>query len=121
MIFNICSFVDFAGLLACLPAEEDSHTPLPCLDTHEEQTGRDEHSAPFLVNRRMLEHYCVEGGNIDQGEQSNKTGHNSPNEELVAPYINRPLGGIAFRVGLHAKEGTAHVNHFPCQEQSEPC
>jgi hypothetical protein len=113
--------VDLAGLLASLAAEIDPLTPLPGLRAQEEQACRNEHDSPFPGNWCVLEDHRVQSRNINEREECDEAGENSPKEELVAPNIDSPLCEIAIRVGLHAEEGSTHINHFPCEEQCKPC
>lgn len=110
----------FGFLTALMATEEDALAPLPGFDTEEEERSFDEDDTPFPADAGVLEHHVVDDGDIKQGEDGDETSHDGPEEELVAPYVVHPLGEIFRGTGLHAEETEAHVNHLPCEEESEP-
>lgn len=69
----------------------------------------------------MFEDVVVDDGNVQGGEDGDETRNDGPEEELVPPDVDHPLGKVALAAGLHAEETAAHVDHFPGQEQREPC
>lgn len=119
-VLDVHVLISFASLFVCFTAEEYPLTPFPRLHASEENTRGNEHNTPFPIDWRMLKHYRVEHWDIDEGEKRDEASDDSPEEELVAPHINRPLREVALRVRLHAEEGATHINHFPRQEEGKP-
>ena len=111
--------LEVAALLG-LAAEVDALGPLPRLYAQEEEHGLDEDDAPFPADACVLEHYGVEAGNVDDGEHGDEARDDGPEEKLVAPGVDDPLGKVLLALGLHAEEGPAHVDHFPGEEECEP-
>jgi len=68
----------------------------------------------------MLEDDVVDDRDVESREDSNEASHDGPEQELVAPDIVHPLGEVLRRLGLHAEERAAHVDHLPGEEESEP-
>lgn len=110
---DVCNFLG-------LPAIVDSLCPLPCFDAKEEENGFNEDNAPFPANTRVFEHNCVEPRDVDDREHGNETRNNSPEQELIAPDVNHPLRKVTLALGLHAEEGSAHIDHFPGEEECKP-
>lgn len=112
----------FLGLSprAELASEVDTLRPLPRLDTGKENGGLDEDDAPFPGDGGMLEDVPVDHGDVDDGEDGDPSGHDRPEEKLVAPDVVHPLGEVAGGFGLHAEERPPHVDHFPGEEEREP-
>lgn len=102
----------FLGLVR-LATEVNTLAPLPGLDAKEEQNGLDEHNAPLPGDSRVLEHTVVDDGDIQNREREDETGHDTPEQEAVAPDVEHPLGEVALRVGLHAEETSAQIDHLP--------
>lgn len=94
--------------------------PLPCLDSQEKEESLNKDNAPFPANTCVLEDDCVQARNVDDGEHGDKACDDSPEQELVAPGVNDPLREVSLALRLHAKEGSAHVDHFPGQEERKP-
>jgi hypothetical protein len=107
-------------LLRTHSTEIDPLAPFPSLNTNKEDARQNEHDAPLPVDGRMLEHNRVQHRDIDERKQRNKPHHDSPEQELVPPHIDRPLREVALTTGLHAEKGASHIDHFPGQEEGKP-
>lgn len=96
--------------------------PLPRLRTQKEQGRSDKHNPPLPRNPRVTENFVVDYRNVYQGENSKEPNNIGPEQELVLPDIPYPLCPAMSRGGgPHVEEGPAHVNHFPGEEEHEPC
>ena len=84
--------------------KEDSLGPFPGFDADEEQNGLYRHDAPFPGDGLVFEDNIVQHGNIKDRKHRDPSGHDGPEEELVAPDIIHPLGKVFFGIGLHAEE-----------------
>ena len=100
--------------------KEDSLGPFPGFDAHEEQDGLDGHDAPFPGDGFVFEDDVVQHRDVEDGEYGDPSGHDGPEEELVAPDIIYPLGEKFLGFRLHAEERPTHIDHFPGQEQCKP-
>ena len=101
-------------------AEKDTLTPFPGLNTSKKEDCLDEHNGPFPADPSMLEDHVVDDRDIEDGENGDKSSHNRPEQELIAPDIVYPLGEVLLRLGLHAEERAAHVDHLPGEEKGKP-
>lgn len=68
----------------------------------------------------MLENTVVDDRDIENGESKHEAGHDTPEQEPVAPDIEHPLGEVALRLGLHAEETASKVDHLPGEEEGKP-
>lgn len=93
---------------------------LPRLDANEKEDGRDEDDAPLPADSLMLEYLVIDDGNVEHREDGDEAGADGEEEELVAPDIDEPLCKVLLGTGLHAEEGTAHINHLPSEKEREP-
>ena len=115
----VTSGVSSACLLRHSP-EVDALSPFPRLNTEEEENGGDEDDTPFPADTLMLEDHLVDDRDVKDGEDGDKPGHDSEEEELVTPYIDHPLGEVLLRARLHAEKGTTHIDHLPREEEGKP-
>lgn len=106
--------------LSRLAAEIDSFSPLPGFNAQEKEHGLDKDNAPFPADASVLKDNRVENRNVDDGKHGDEACDDGPEQELVAPDINDPLRKVALALGLHTEERSAHVDHFPGKEKSEP-
>lgn len=68
----------------------------------------------------MLEDFVVDDWDVENGEYGDEAGKDTPEEEGVAPDVRDPDGVRILGLGLHAEEGTTHVDHLPREEEGEP-
>lgn len=106
--------------LALLATEVNPLAPLPTLNTKEEKHSFDQDHTPFPGDTAVLEDFVVDNRNVQDGEGEYETGHDSEEQELVAPDIVHPLREVALGVGLHLEEAAAEVHHLPGEEEREP-
>lgn len=109
-----------AAGLEVLAAEIDALRPLPGLNAKEEEECLDEDDTPLPRDGGVLEDDLVETGDVDDGEHGDEASNDGPEEELVAPDVDDPLGEVALAAGLHAEETASQVDHLPGEEQGEP-
>lgn len=106
--------------LGSAATEVDTFSPLPALNAQEKEECLNEDDAPLPGDGSMLQDDIIDDRDVDEREHGNESSNDGPEEELVAPDINNPLGEVTLAARLHAEERTAHVDHFPGQEQGEP-
>lgn len=106
--------------LALLATEVNPLAPLPTLNTKEEQHSLDQDHTPLPGDTAVFEDFLVDDRNVQDGESEYETGHDSEEQELVAPDIVHPLCEVALGVGLHLEEAAAEVHHLPREEEREP-
>ena len=68
----------------------------------------------------MLEDIVADEGGVQHWKSGEESRQNGPKEELVATDVVYPLHEVLLAVGLHAEEGTAHINHLRSEEEREP-
>lgn len=68
----------------------------------------------------MLEHHVVDHRDIQDREGSHESDHDSVEKVFIPPHVVHPLREVFLGVRLHTEETSAHLHHFPRQEQREP-
>ena len=119
-LFNVHVLEGDTQVIPRSTTEKHSFPPLPGLDPAEEQPCGNENNAPFPSDAFMLEHNCVDDGNVEEGEKRDEATYYRPEQEPVAPDIVNPLGEIPLGAWLHPEKGPPHIDHLPGQEQSKP-
>lgn len=68
----------------------------------------------------MSKDFMVDHWDVESRKDGDKAGHDTPEQELVLPYVVKPLRKVVLAAWRHSEEGPSHIDRGPGKKNRKP-